>query len=189
MADPLDPPYALSKKVEVPESIKDLEPIKSVKTPIRLTYNFMPSAPAQQYLRSYSEKKILGHRSPIDGAVFVPPRGVDPRHGVAINEIVELPDRGHVGNFCVTHLPIPGRDDLQVPYVSAWIHLDGANVGFLGLVAGCESDKVEIGMRVQAVWKPDSELGNTAENILYWEPSGDPDVPVEDAGNRAWKGE
>ena len=116
----------------------------------------------------------------------MPPRGVDPRHGVLIEESVELSDRGHVGNFCVTHLPIPGRDDLDIPYVSAWIHLDGANVGFLGLVAGCENNEVHIGMRVQAVWKKEEELGNTAENILYWKPTGEPSVLVEKAGNRAW---
>ena len=157
-----------------------------MRSPIRLVYDFVPSPPVQEYLRAYSKKKILGHRSPIDGAVFVPPRGVDPRHGVLIEESVELSDKGHVGNFCVTHLPIPGRDDLDTPYVSAWIHLDGASVGFLGLVAGCENDEVHIGMRVQAVWKEEEELGNTAENILYWKPTGEPAVPIEKAGNRAW---
>ena len=41
-------------------------------------------------------------------------------------------------------------------------------------------------MSVQAVWKKEEELGNTAENILYWEPTGELSVPVEKAGNRAW---
>ena len=176
----------LSKKVKIPDSIRELEPVRSIRCPVKLIYDFVPSPPVQEYLRSYSKKRILGHRSPIDGAVFVPPRGVDPRHGVLIDEVVELPDRGHVGNFCVTHLPIPGRDDLDTPYVSAWIHLDGANVGFLGLVAGCENDEVHIGMRVQAVWKKEEELGNTAENILFWKPTGEPSLPPDEAGNRAW---
>ena len=65
---------------------------------------------AQEYLHAYADKRILGNRSPVDGAVFVPPRGVDPRHGVAATEMVELAHTGLVGNFCVTHLPIPGRD-------------------------------------------------------------------------------
>ena len=59
-------------------------------------------------------------------------------------------------------------------------------MGFLGLVSGCENDEVHIGMRVQAVWKEEEELGNTAENILYWKPTGEPPVPIEKAGNRAW---
>lgn len=162
------------------------EPVRSVRTPIHLKYDFIPSSAAQQYLHAYAEKRILGNRSPVDGAVFVPPRGVDPRHGVAAIEMVDLAQTGHVGNFCVTYLPIPGRTDLTTPYVSAWIHLDGADIGFLGLVAGCATDDVRIGMRVQAVWKPDDELGPTAENVLYWEPTGEPDVPIEAAGNRSW---
>ena len=162
------------------------EPVRSVRTPIRLEYDFIPSSAAQEYLHAYADKRILGNRSPVDGAVFVPPRGIDPRHGVAAEELVELAHEGHVGNFCVTHLPIPGRTDLTTPYVSAWVHLDGADIGFLGLVAGCGVDEVRIGMRVRAVWKPDDDLGPTAENVLYWEPTGEPDVPVDEAGNRAW---
>ena len=172
--------------IDLPPSISDVEPVLSVRTPIRLEYDFIPSAAAQQYLRAYASKRILGNRSPVDGAVFVPPRGVDPRNGVVADEMVDLVDRGHVGSFCVTHLPIPGRKDLPVPYVSAWIHLDGADIGFLGLVAGCAAADVRIGMRIRAVWKPDAELGATAENVLHWEPTGEPDVPVAEAGNRAW---
>lgn len=173
---------------EIGNKSAEADPVRSIRTPIRLEYDFIPSAAAQEYLRAYAEKRILGNRSPVDGAVFVPPRGVDPRSGTEITEMVELPHTGHIGNFCITHLPIPGRSDLPTPYVSAWIHLDGADIGFLGLVSGCENDEVRIGMRVLAVWKADEELGATAENILYWEPSGEPDVPVEQAGNRAWPG-
>tara|TARA_Y100000588_G_scaffold364066_1_gene427352 strand:- start:568 stop:1173 length:606 start_codon:yes stop_codon:yes gene_type:complete len=173
-------------EVRLPPSLEGVERVQSVRTPIRLEYDYRPSAAAESYLRAYEDRRIIGHRSPVDGAVFIPPRGVDPRHGTATTDEVELPDTGHVGNFCVTHLPIPGRKDLELPYVSAWIHLDGAAVGFLGLVRGCATDEVRIGMRVRAVWKPDDELGATAENILHWEPTGEPDVPVEWAGNRAF---
>ena len=41
-------------------------------------------------------------------------------------------------------------------------------------------------MRVQAVWKKEEELGNTAENILFWKPTGEPSIPPDEAGNRAW---
>ena len=70
--------------------------------------------------------------------------------------------------------------------MSAWIHLDGADVGFLGLVAGIDTSEVRMGMRVRAVWKPDDQLGRTAENILHWAPTGEPDVPVDAAGTNAW---
>ena len=185
-ADPSIPPAALSGEVSLPEKLADVEPVRSVRTPIRLEYDFIPGSASSGYLNAFADRKILGQQSPVDGAVFVPPRGVDPRHGAATPDYVELPDTGHVGGFCVTRLPIPGRDDLEIPYVSAWIHLDGADIGFLGLVAGIDTSEVRMGMRVRAVWKPDDELGRTAENILYWEPTGEPDIPVTAAGTNAW---
>ena len=184
MTDPTVPPAALAGEVTWPESIASVEPVQSVRTPIRIVYDYVPSRNAVRSLDAYAEKKILGQRSPVDGAVFVPPRGIDPRHGVPCHEFVELPDRGHIGSFCVTRLPIPGRDDLEIPYVSAWIFLDGADVGFLGLVAGVPTDEVQIGTRVAAVWKPDDQLGRTAENILYWQPTGEDPLPFEQSGTR-----
>ncbi|MCB0994992.1 MAG: Zn-ribbon domain-containing OB-fold protein [Acidimicrobiales bacterium] len=156
--------------ITLPEKLQGVELVQSVRTPIRLTYDFIPGRAAQAYLRAFADKKILGQRCPVDGAVYVPPRGVCPMHGVATDEFVELPDRGRLGSFCVTRVPIPGRKDLELPYVSAWILLDGADIGFLGLVTGIDPARVEMGMRVQAKWKPDDELTMSAENILSWEP-------------------
>lgn len=174
-------------QVRLPPSLAGVEPVLSIRTPARMAYTFTPGVAAQRYLRAFADKTILGNVSPVDGAVFVPPRGVDPRHGVACSDFVELPDRGHVGSFCVTKVPIPGRDDLELPYISAWIFLDGANTGFLSLVSECPPDECRIGMRVQAVWRPDDELGATAENISHWRPTGEPDVPFERAGVRGWR--
>jgi len=186
MSDPSIAPAALAGEVTVPAALADVEPVQSVRTPIRLEYDYIPGTTSVTYLNGYADKQILGQRSPVDGAVFVPPRGIDPRHGVPCTEFVELPDRGHVGSFCVTHLPIPGRDDLEVPYVSAWIFLDGADVGFIGLVAGVPTDEVTIGTRVEAVWKPEDEWGRTAENVLYWKPTGEDPLPLEQSGTRGF---
>ncbi|MDH4169650.1 MAG: OB-fold domain-containing protein [Acidimicrobiia bacterium] len=186
MSDPSVPPAALARSVSLPPSLAGFEPVQSVRTPIRLEYDYIPGTTSVTYLTGYADKKILGQKSPVDGAVFVPPRGIDPRHGVPCTEFVELPDRGHVGSFCVTRLPIPGRDDLEVPYVSAWIFLDGADIGFIGLVAGVPTGEVEIGTRVKAVWKPDDQLGRTAENILYWKPTGEDPLPLEQSGTRGF---
>lgn len=172
--------------LSVPDALDGMEMVQSVRTPIRMEYDFIPGENAVGYLRAMAEKKILGAVSPVDGAVFVPPRGVDPRHGVATGEYVELEPHGHVGSFCVTRVPIPNRDDLELPYVSAWIFLDGADQGFLGIVAGCETDDVRLGMQVEAVWKPDDALEQSAANILYWKPTGEPDLPLEQAGVSGW---
>lgn len=174
-------------EVSLPPGLRDVEPVESIRTPIRMTYTYTPGVAAQRYLQSFADKTILGGVSPVDGAVFVPPRGVDPRHGVATTDFVALPHTGHVGSFCVTRVPIPTRDDLTPPYISAWIFLDGADIGFLSLVSEIDPSQCRIGLRVEAVWKDDAELGRTAENIRWWRPTGEPDVPFDEAGVRRWQ--
>jgi len=186
MSAKIPKPTALAKPVQLPERIANVEQVRSVRTPISLNYDFIPGQAAQAYLTAFGEKRILGQRSPVDGAVFVPPRGVDPRFGVATTEYVELPDKGHIGSFCVTQVPIPGRDDLELPYISAWIFLDGADIGFIGLVGECDTADCRIGMRVEAVWKDDDQIAQTAENIKWWRPTGEPDVAFDQAGGRGF---
>lgn len=173
-------------EISLPPSLADVEPVLSVRTPVRMEYTFVPGIAAQTYLKEFAHKRILGNVSPDDGAVFNPPRGVDPRSGSACSEFVELGHRGHVGSFCVTRVPIPGRDDLELPYISAWIFVDGADVGYLNLVSECPPGECRIGMRVEAVWKDDDELDTTAENIRYWRPTGEPDVPYDVATGATW---
>ncbi|RMH74891.1 MAG: Zn-ribbon domain-containing OB-fold protein [Actinomyces sp.] len=177
---PLPPPRALARPVRLPDGLADVEPVRSVRTPIRIEYTYTPGRSLSAYLRAMADKRILGDRCPVTGQVFVPPRGVSPVAGVPTEGFVELPGHGYVESFNITRVPIPGRDDLHPPYVSAWIVLDGASVGFLGLVAECEPEEVRIGMQVEAVWLPDEELTMSARNIRWWRPTGEPDVVVTD---------
>ena len=36
-----------------------------------------------------------------------------------------------------------------------------------------------MGMRVEAVWVPDDELGPTSTRIKWWRPTGEPDADYE----------
>ena len=50
--------------ISVPSSLDGVEPVQSVRTPIRLEYTFTPGVAAQTYLREFANKKILGVVSP-----------------------------------------------------------------------------------------------------------------------------
>ncbi len=160
--------------------IEITEDVRSVRTPIRMEYVYTPGRSLSSYLRAMADKRILGDRCPDTGQVFVPPRGVSPVAGKATDKLIELPDAGYVESFNITRVPIQMRPDLTPPYCSAWIVLDGASVGFMGLVINIAPEEVRIGMRVRAVWKPDGELEMSATNILGWEPTGDPDEVIDD---------
>jgi len=75
--------------------------------------------------------------------------------------------------------------DLKLPYCAANILLDGSDMPIMNLLQDCEAEDVRIGMRVEAVWAPREEWGATFENIRYFRPSGEPDVPAEKLGDWA----
>jgi uncharacterized OB-fold protein len=187
--DPSSRPAGLDVAVTVPDSIANVERVQSVRTPIRIEYTYTPGKALSTYLRGMKEKKILAERCPQTGQVFVPPRGVSPVAGIPTEGPVELPDTGYVESFNITRVPIASRPELEPPYCSAWILLDGASVGFMGLVINIEPESVKLGTRVRAVWKPDDELEMSATNVLGWEPTGEPDVDIPDIETIGQKGE
>jgi len=154
------------------------EPVAMMTTPVRLHYEHTASAGESEFLRGLAEGRLLGQRCPACGKVYIPPRAACPTDGVPTTDEVELPDTGTVTTFCVVNVPFPGQR-VTPPYVAAAVLLDGADIPFQHLILGCEPGEVRMGMRVKAAWKPREDWGTTAENIEYFQPTGEPDAPYE----------
>jgi uncharacterized protein len=154
------------------------EPVTVIDTPMRLDYRFTPGRAQSRFLRGMEQGKLLGQRCPQCGSVYLPPRGSCAKCGVATDEEVELPDTGTVTTFCVVNVPFYGQK-LKIPYVSATILIDGADIGLMHLIQECEASDVHMGMRVQAKWLAEGERGPTMESIEYFRPTGEPDAPYE----------
>ncbi|MEO5874921.1 MAG: OB-fold domain-containing protein, partial [Streptosporangiaceae bacterium] len=145
--------------------------------PNRLEFDLKPGKALDRFLEGISEGKILGHRCDVCGKVIVPMKGLCPKDGVPTTEEVEVSENGTITTFAVNNIPDPRAP--AVPFVSAYILLDGSDLPMLSLVAGIPADQVRMGMRVKAAWKPREEWGRTITNIRWFEPSGEPDVPFE----------
>lgn len=155
-----------------------VEPVRSIRTPIELHYTYTPGRAASRFLRNIELGRIIGQRCPSCRKVYVPPRGACAACGVATDEDVEVADRGTVTTFCIVNVPFYGQR-LKIPYVSATILLDGADIGLMHLIQECEAHEVHMGMRVEAVWVDPSERAPTLESIRYFRPTGEPDAPYE----------
>lgn len=158
--------------------LADVEPVRSMRIPARLEYSFTAGEATSRFLRGIAEKRILGERCPVCRKVYVPPRGACPIDGVPTREQVELPHVGVVTTFCVVNVDFTGRG-IEIPYVSATVLLDGADLGLFALIGECPYDEVRMGMRVEAVWVDDDQLGTTLENIRWFRPTGEPDAPYD----------
>lgn len=161
--------------ITLPDRLKDVEQVKSIRTPARLDYTFTAGKATTKFLNGLSERKILGQRCPKCKKVYVPARGACPTDGVPTEEEIELAHKGTITTFCVVNVQFYGQA-MELPYVSALILLDGANIPLMHLIQETKAEDVHMGMRVEAVWVPDEELGRTLESIKYFRPTGEPDA-------------
>ncbi|TGD84074.1 DNA-binding protein [Mycolicibacterium sp. CH28] len=168
--------FALGDAAEpVAESSDDLEPVSMIVTPIEVEIEHAASLPESAYLRALREGKLLGARTGATGKVYFPAREADPATGKALDNFVELPDKGTVTTFAIINIPFAGQK-IKPPYVAAYVLLDGADIPFLHLIQEIDVSEVRMGMRVEAVWKPAAERDYGIDNIEYFRPTGEPDA-------------
>lgn len=154
------------------------EPVTGIEAPIFLKYNFTAGRAPARFLQRMREGVLTGQRCPRCAQVYVPPRGACPACGIATDEEVVLSDKATVQSFTIVHIPIP-NSPVKPPFVVANLVPDGANISFIHLLSECVNEEVRIGQRVQAMWKPRQEWGYAMDNIRYFRPLDEPDLPVE----------
>jgi len=172
-------------EIQLPASLMGVEPVRSVRTPAQLDYTFTAGDATTRFLRGITEKKIIGQKAE-GGRVYVPPRGADPELGQPTPIEVEVAQVGTVTSFCVVNLQFYGSV-MEIPYTSALILLDGADLSIMHLIQEIPANEVRIGMRVEAVWRDDADIEPTLESIKWFRPTGEPDdpdvrIPGEDHG-------
>ena len=164
--------------------------ITDIEVPIYLKYNFTAGAAAARFLSQVKQGRLTGQRCPSCQQVYIPPRGSCAACGCPTEEEVEVADKATIQSFTIVTIPIPGNP-IQPPYIIANLVADGANISFLHLISECVNEDVHIGQRVQAVWKPEEEWDYAMDNIRYFKPIDEPDVPPEQIGKlpvSGWEG-
>lgn len=153
----------------------------TITTPIALQIRHAATEEESWYLEGLKNGKLYGGKV-VTGEVYFPPRQASPADGSRTASRVELPDSGTITTFCIVNVPFLGQQ-ITPPYVAAYILLDGADIPFLHLILDCPADEVRMGMRVQAVWRPEEQWDHTLRNISHFAPSGEPDAPFESYRN------
>jgi uncharacterized protein len=176
--------FALGEQAEdVPAPAEGLDPVTMLVSPSAIEIQHTASRPESAFLRALENGKLLGGRTKTGrgdkpGPVYFPAREADPATGMQLDEFIELSDAGTVTTFAIINIPFAGQR-IKPPYVAAYVLLDGADIPVLHLVSDIEADKVRMGMRVQAVWKPREEWGLGIDNIEYFRPTGEPDADYD----------
>ena len=165
-------------------------PVAFMQQMVDLDYKIVTSPVHRRFDQQMREKRIVGHKCPSCGKVYVPPKGFCSLCCVVTTEAdeTEVKDTGVVTSFTViTPIQYRGQQERD-EYVLASVLLDGAD-GTIGQqrIGGIPNDQVRMGMRVKAVWAdgaPEEEGGGmrgwgVGAMVRHWEPTGEPDAPRE----------
>ena len=152
-----------------------------------------PSLLSIHFGQELAKGRIIGHKCPQCGKVYMPPRGYCPLCVVETTEAdeVDVANEGTITTFSViTPLQYQGQEETE-DYVQANLLLDGSDTTIMVMrMDGIAIGDVRTGMRVRAVFPPAHEGGASAsasmargmglgDAVERWEPTGEPDLTRE----------
>lgn len=112
--------------------------------------------------------RIMGARCPSCGIVYVPPRMYCERCFEKLEEWIDVGKKGVVHTFTIATINIDGSK-LEKPIIYALIKFEGAHGGIIHKIG--DTNTVEIGMKVEAVFKPLRERKASINDIAYFKPA------------------
>lgn len=123
------------------------------------------------YLAGLRRGEILGSRCLHCERTVVPPRLFCERCFRPMEGYVKLEDRGRVNTFSLCYVTWDVKR-IETPEIPAVIEIDGADKlhGIMHKLGEIDPDQIQIGMQVQAVWKPAEEREGAITDILYFKP-------------------
>ncbi len=137
-----------------------------------LKYAWSTGIAVTRFLQELKNAKIIGRKCNKCSRVLVPPRMFCEDCFRTTDEWVYVKDTGVVNTYSIAHV---GTDAsrLKEPLYIAVVNVDGPTPGmgflhFLGEVAS--EKKIKVGMKVQAVWKQESERTGSILDIKYFKP-------------------
>ncbi|MGQ9598832.1 MAG: Zn-ribbon domain-containing OB-fold protein [Anaerolineae bacterium] len=124
-----------------------------------------------RYLAELKEGRLIGVHCRRCRRTVIPPRTFCEWCFRPMDQWVTLPDTGTVNTFSLCYVTWDMRS-LTQPEIPAVIDIDGTHppVGILHLLGEVEPQAVQIGMRVEAVWKPPEERTGSILDIRYFRP-------------------
>ena len=154
-------------------SLKDLEAERFLVTPYEtvLRYSWTSGVAISRFLNGLGEGEIWALKCAKCGRILVPPRAYCEEDFVPIDEWVRVKDTGVVNTFSISYVN-NDASRRKKPIIVAVVDIEGASpgMGILHLLGEVEPEKVEVGMKVEAVWRPKAQRKGAITDIKYFRP-------------------
>lgn len=137
-----------------------------------LKYAWSSGVAIGRFLQGLRMGEIWGRKCNKCNRILVPPRMYCEECFRANDEWVKLRDTGRVNTYSVSYVNVDASRR-ETPIIVSVIEIDGASpgMGILHILGDIDPRDVKIGMKVKAVWKPESERQGAITDILYFKPS------------------
>ena len=127
-----------------------------------------------RYLKELKNGKIIAKECRECNRIMLPPRMFCELCFRPSGDWIFVQDSGVVNTFsiCHVHWDASRVKENEKPYLPAVIEIDGASpgMGIMHLLGEVEPEQIKIGMKVKAVWKPESERTGSITDIKYFKP-------------------
>ena len=135
-----------------------------------LKYSWASGESISRFLTELKNGKIIARRCNKCERILVPPRMFCEDCFRDTDEWVFVKDTGVINTYSIAHVAADASR-ISTPLYIAVISIDGASplMGFLHLLGEVKSD-ISVGMKVQAVWKPEAERTGSILDIRYFKP-------------------
>lgn len=150
------------------DKISDQREIRHWPGHMETDYVYTHGIAGERFFKEIKEKaRIMGTRCKRCGVVYVPARMYCERCFEKLEEWVDVGKRGKVHAYTVAYIDMDGCK-LKAPVVYAMIKMDGADGGLVHKLGEVNIKELEIGMAVEAVFKPKAKREGSINDIRYF---------------------
>lgn len=134
-------------------------------------YSWAAGVAISRFLNELKEGRIIGRKCFKCARTLVPPRMYCEQCFRPTDDWAFVKDTGTVNTYSISHVAADASR-LKEPLLVAVVELDGASpgMGILHTLSEVEPSRVQIGMKVRAVWKPAGEREGAITDIRYFKP-------------------
>lgn len=129
-----------------------------------------------RFLKELKKGNLIGTKCEECDRVIFPPRMFCEYCYNPVDDWEYVEDTGVVETFSISYLD-SNANPIEEPIPSGMVDIDGApeHCGIMHWFDEVDPDDLEIGMEVEAVWKPEEERIGSVEDIKYFRPKKEED--------------
>jgi len=116
-------------------------------------------------------QSFIGIRCPKCGKIYTPPRRLCGPCFTELHELIPLSDTGVIRAFSTVNYPFldPNTGKQRpIPYTYGYIQMDGSDSIFSHVIDEVDVSKIEVGMKVRAVFKKPEEMEGNINDIVHF---------------------